>query len=116
MTASTQEFISVRDQHFYHQGQVYYIVGTNFWYGMNLAAPGGDRERLCRELDALQALGLNNLRIMAASEGPDTAPWRITPALQSPSGEYNEDLLKGLDYLLSEMAKRRNLDRRQSHF
>ena len=43
---------------------------------------------------------------MAASEGPDSEPWRMVPALQTEMGTYNEDLLLGLDFLLDEMAKR----------
>lgn len=108
MSAYTQEFISVRGQHFYHHGQAYYIMGANFWYGMNLGSleAGGNRDRLVAELDQLKALGINNLRIIAGSEGPDTAPWRMSPSLQSAPGVYNEALWDGLDFLLAEMKKR----------
>lgn len=75
---------------------------------MHLAAPGpgGDRERLIAELDHLHSLCVVNLRIMAGSEGPDGAPWRVSPSLQPAPGQYRKDLLAGLDFLLSEMAKR----------
>jgi mannan endo-1,4-beta-mannosidase len=100
--------IQVKDGQFIRNGKPYYFVGANLWYGMNLASikMGGDRARLLRELDSLQALGINNLRIMAASEGPDTEPYRIRPALQPRPGELEEDLLQGLDFLLVEMSKR----------
>ena len=103
-----QAFITQEGIHFYKNNQPYHFLGTNFWYGMNLASagPGGDRQRLLRELDHLSNLGIKNLRIMAASEGPDTAPWRIVPALQIAPGVYNDALLDGLDFLLSEMEKR----------
>lgn len=103
-----QDFITRHGQYFYKKNQPYQFLGTNFWYGMNLASngSGGDRPRLLRELDHLNALGIKNLRIMAASEGPDSEPWRIIPTLQREPGIYNEDLLDGLDFLLSEMAKR----------
>jgi mannan endo-1,4-beta-mannosidase len=103
-----QSFIRVQDSHFIKDGKPYYFLGTNFWYGMNLASKGegGDRERLLRELDRLRDLGLCNLRIMAAGEGPETEPWRMKPALQPAPGQYNENLLDGLDFLLAEMAKR----------
>lgn len=86
----------------------YHFMGTNFWYGMPLGAPGptGDRPRLLRELDQLAKLGVNNLRILAASEGPDNEPWRMVPALQTEPGKYNQEQLAGLDFLLAEMAKR----------
>lgn len=101
-------FIQVDKINFIKNGQPYYFIGTNFWYGMNLgdASKPGNRDRLLRELDNLKSLGINNLRIMAASEGPDSEPWRMSPALQPSMGEYNENLLKGLDFLLVEMEKR----------
>ncbi len=101
-------FITVKNKQFIKNGQPYYYLGTNFWAAMNLAIANNPnyRARLVRELDQLQSLGINNLRIMAASEGPDTEPWRMSPALQPELGKYNEDLLKGLDFLLVEMAKR----------
>lgn len=52
---------------FLRDGQPYRIVGANMWYAAWLGtdAEYGDRARLMRELDRLQAMGLNNLRIMA---------------------------------------------------
>ena len=101
-------FISVEEKQFIKNGKPYYFLGTNFWYGINLGEEGREdlRARLIRELDHLKSLGVDNLRIMAASEGPDSAPWRMSPSLQPSPGEYNEALLKGLDFLLSEMQKR----------
>ncbi len=109
MTVSSQNFIIVKNSRLLLDGQPYHFTGANFWQGMNLASPGpgGDRPRLLRELDRMQALGITNLRIMAASEGPDSEPWRMTPALQTAPGEYNDDLLDGLDFLLFEMEKRK---------
>ena len=100
----SQDFIHTNGAHFIKNGQPHYFMGTNFWYGMNIAS--ADKERLIRELDHLQSLGINNLRIMAASEGPDTEPWRMVPALQVEAGVYNDSLLIGLDYLLVELSKR----------
>jgi mannan endo-1,4-beta-mannosidase len=102
-------FVTVANKNeFVRDGARYAYLGTNFWYGMNLGStgPGGDRERLIRELDRLQALGITNLRILAGSEGPDSEPWRIVPSLQKDPGVYDEDLLIGLDFLISEMGKR----------
>jgi mannan endo-1,4-beta-mannosidase len=103
-----RDFVRVVDGHFERGGAPYAFLGANFWYGMNLGAegPAGDRPRLLRELDRLKTLGVTNLRVMAATEGLDTEPWRIVPALQPQPGMYREELLLGLDYLLKEMALR----------
>lgn len=88
-------------------GELYTFLGTNFWYGMHLGSEvTGDRSRLLEELDHLSALGIKNLRIMACSEGSQTAPWQVQPALQPTPGQYQPHLLQGLDFLLMEMAKR----------
>ena len=99
------DFVTVDGTHFKIGSKDYYYLGTNFWYGLNLGSKGkgGDRARLIRELDRLKAMGITNLRIMAASEGPDTEPYRMVPALQTAPGIYNEEVLDGLDYLLHEM-------------
>lgn len=101
-------FVKVNNTKLEVNGKPYYFLGTNFWYGLNLGSKtaGGDRTRLIRELDKLKSLGMTNLRIMAASEGPDTEPWRMIPALQKSPGVYNESVLDGLDFLLYEMRKR----------
>lgn len=106
--AAAQEFVQVQGNRFMLNGRPYHFVGVNYWYGMNLASagPGGDRARLLAELDHLQAIGVTNLRIMAAGEGPDGAPWRVAPSLQPAPGQYNPELLDGLDFLLAEMGKR----------
>jgi len=100
-------FVTVVDQSFYIDGKTYSFIGANYWQGMNLGArESGDRERLREELDQLKALGLTNLRVLAASEGDEEMKYCIHPALQSAPGTYNEDLFQGLDFLLSEMEKR----------
>ncbi len=103
-TLNAQEFIQVKDGNFVRKGMPYKYIGTNFWYGMNLGAY--DKDRLIRELDRLNELGVKNLRLVAASEGNADAPWHLQPCLQTAPGKYNEELLVGLDFLLNEMKKR----------
>jgi mannan endo-1,4-beta-mannosidase len=85
----------------------YRIAGANMWYAAWLGADAayGNRARLTRELDRLQALGLNNLRIMAAAE---EGPLRnsIKPGFSRPDGSLNQDLLAGLDFAMAEIARR----------
>ncbi|HYA48766.1 MAG TPA: hypothetical protein VEG35_03620, partial [Burkholderiales bacterium] len=101
-------FVRAVDGKFVLAGKVYRFVGVNFWQGMNLGSkgPGGDRARLVGELDRLRELGLTNLRVVAASEGPNTEPHRIVPALMISPGVYDEEVLDGLDFLVAEMGKR----------
>ena len=66
-------FIRRDGQYLLRGNEPYRVVGANMWYAawLGVDAPYGNRPRLLRELDRLQALGLNNLRIMAAAEeGP----------------------------------------------
>ncbi|CAF0974961.1 unnamed protein product [Didymodactylos carnosus] len=106
--AMSDNFVKVSNTLFEINGERYTYLGTNFWYGLNLGSggPGGDRNRLIRELDRLKLMGINNLRIQAGSEGPDTEPYRMLPSLQRSPGDYNVEVLEGLDFLLNEMRKR----------
>lgn len=101
-------FVTVKDGEFYIGDSVYRYVGTNFWYGAILASEGrgGDRERLARELDTLQSIGINNLRILVGGDGEEGLASHISPTLQKTPGEYNDTILRGLDYLLDELERR----------
>jgi len=100
-------FVKVSGTHFQKNGQPYYIAGTNMWYAAYLgsSAAVGDRARLAKELDALKAMGVNNLRVLAVSEKSDINS-SVKPATTNGFGNYDESLLQGLDYLLVELAKR----------
>lgn len=102
------EYVRVEGGDFMIGERPYHFLGVNLWYGMNLGAEHatGDRARLVRELDRLVGLGVTNLRVMAATEGPAAEPWRVHPAVQAAPGEYDESVLRGLDFLLSEMRER----------
>ncbi len=106
-TAQTQ-FVQVKDGHFVRDGKSYNYIGTNFWYGPILASDGqgGDYARLCRELDTLKALGLENLRVLVGADGVDGVFSRVEPTLQKAPGVYNDTLLVGLDRFLVELGKR----------
>jgi len=101
------DFVSVKATHFSRGGQAYYIAGANFWYGGYLGAAGGvgQRARLLTELDTMHALGINNLRVLAVSEKTDMKS-AVSPATTTAPGQYDENLLVGLDFLMAEVAKR----------
>lgn len=108
-TAKAQSnFITVEDGLLMNGSEPYFFLGANFWYGMNLGVEGehGDRERLKRELDHLQSLGVKNLRIMGSSEGADTVSIRVNKSLLVAPGVYDESVFKGLDFLLDQLEKR----------
>jgi len=105
--ARPSAFVRREGSGFVLNGQPYRFVGANMWYGAYLGAPGsaGDRDRLTRELDRLQAAGITNLRLLASSEdGP--LKHSVKPSFQSKDGPPNAALLAGLDHLLAEMGKR----------
>ena len=105
--APRDAFVTVRDGQFRLGGRPYRYAGANMWYAAWLGADGptGNRDRLNRELDALAALGVDNLRILGAAEH---SPLKnsIRPALRGRGTDYNQSLLRGLDHALAEMAKR----------
>ncbi len=100
-------FIKVDGTHFELNKKYYYFEGANFWYGCYLGAADsvGNRKRLIRELDRLKSIGITNLRILGASEN-SYIEHTLKPAIQSKPEIYDEDILEGLDFLLSEMHKR----------
>lgn len=90
----------------------YYYIGANYWYGGLLALkkdPIRGKQRLIKELDFLKTQGINNLRVLVGSEGEGKINGvdRVEPALQTKHGSFDEELLKSLDFLLMEMAKRK---------
>jgi len=98
-------FVTVDGTRFLRDGKPYYFAGANFWYGAYLGSTTEGRARLVKELDLLKSLGINNLRILATSE-QTTLTMAVNPALHLAPGQYNAQLLVGLDVLLDEMAKR----------
>ncbi|MBR5853995.1 MAG: cellulase family glycosylhydrolase [Alistipes sp.] len=100
--------ITVKDGQFIRNGEPYYFVGTNFWYGAILGSEGegGNRERLVRELDFMKSHGIDNLRVLVGGEGENGLLGKIEPNLQPEPGLYNDDVLAGLDFLMMELGKR----------
>ena len=104
---SSNDFVTVHEGRLSLDGKPYRFVGANLWYGAWLGSPGaaGDVARLGRELDRLKALGVTNLRVLGSGE-KSPAKVAIDPTFRGPGEDYDQDLLKGLDVLLAQMAKR----------
>lgn len=101
-----EAFVTAEDGKFYVDGENYRYLGVNYWYACYLAAgvEEGGLDRMVKELDELQSMGVNNLRVLGASEESEITT--LSPGIQSAPGVYNEELLKGLDVALDEMSKR----------
>lgn len=106
--SDVREFAHVVNGQFMLGGKPYYFIGTNFWYAPILASQGagGDRERLSRELDALAAAGVTNLRVLVGADGAEGITSKVEPTLQRAPGDYNDALLDGLDYFMQQLGER----------
>jgi mannan endo-1,4-beta-mannosidase len=102
------QYVTISDNQFMINGQPYYYVGTNFWFGAILGSTGegGDRDRLLRELDFMNSNGIDNLRILIGADGENGVATKVEPTLQTAPGVYNDTIFDGLDFLLAEMGKR----------
>lgn len=106
IACQAQEKITVKGKEFYKGDKPYAYIGTNYWYGSMLASKKiGDRKRLLQELDLMKKNGIDNLRVLVGADG-GKYDFTVRPALQYELGKYDEDLLDGLDFLISEMQKR----------
>lgn len=110
--SARSSFVTVRNHKFYVDDKPYYFIGANYWYGTLLGLVKEKRkgvDRLRQELDFLKANGVTNLRLMAGAEGSGmiNGVVRVGPPLQPRQGEFEEDVLDGLDLILSEMGKRK---------
>ncbi len=105
-------FVKVKGHQFILNGKPWYYIGTNYWYGGLLSLIDNNskgKKRLKKELDFLAANGVNNLRVLVGAEGSGqiNGVQRVQPALQTKQGIFNAAVLTGLDYLLTEMHKRK---------
>ena len=108
VTDNSKEIITREGTQLVKNGKPYHYIGTNMWYASVLGSEGegGDRERLCRELDHLKEIGVTNLRILT---GPDAGSALANPAkpyLQTAPGVLNDTILQGLDFVIAELEKR----------
>ncbi|CAG8540625.1 8059_t:CDS:2 [Paraglomus brasilianum] len=102
---SSPSFIRVSSTHFTWKDKPYFLVGANYWQAMNLSMSTGNRTRVLQDLEKLKQMGINNVRIMAGSEGPNEEPFRMKPALMKEPKVYDESVFEGLDWFLDQLSK-----------
>ncbi|CAH1762457.1 24164_t:CDS:2 [Entrophospora sp. SA101] len=100
---SSKEFVKVIGTSFVLNDKNLYVVGANYWQAMNLGM--SNKTRVLKDLEVLKKHGINCVRIMAGSEGPDGEPYRMRPALMNSPGVYNEEVFQGLDWFLDQLRK-----------
>ena len=101
-------FVRVQGSQMMLNGKPYHYIGTNYWYGVLLAAVNGPagKARLNRELNFMKAQGITNLRVFVGAEGVATSPFRVPYAIQPQQGKADARYLASLDYFLDEIGKR----------
>lgn len=100
--------LEVRGTAFARDGSPFFLNGFNHWSASTLARPDvpGGWDRLRRDLDDLGSIGVNGLRVMVATEGPDSEAMRIVPTLQPSAGRYDPAGLEGVQRLVTELERR----------
>jgi mannan endo-1,4-beta-mannosidase len=89
-------------------GRPFFASGFNYWGASTLAREGNilGWDQVRRALDRLQSLGINMIRTMGATEGPDTEPLRIVPSIQPARGRYEAAGVAGVLRLAEELQRR----------
>ncbi|KAJ1824401.1 hypothetical protein LPJ60_000800 [Coemansia sp. RSA 2675] len=110
MVRPHMDFISAHGTQLVRHGRPHYISGANYWQAMNLgmaSGPSSARARVHDDLSHLSSLGVNMVRILAASEGSQYGwqPDRMYPALMTAPGTYDMDVFDGLDWFLAQLPR-----------
>ncbi|HEY7373905.1 MAG TPA: cellulase family glycosylhydrolase [Polyangia bacterium] len=100
--------LTVKGTRFVKNGKPFFISGINYWAGPTLARDGNQAgwDQVRRDLDGIQAAGINMIRTCAATEGPDSEPFRIVPTIQPAMGQYDPAGIGGVMRFSEEIAKR----------
>lgn len=100
--------LEVRGTRFIKDGKPFFVSGINYWAGTTLSRTGNAAglDQVKRDLDGIQAAGLNMIRTMGATEGPDSAPERIVPTIQPAMGQYDPAGIAGVLSFADELQKR----------
>lgn len=104
-------YLEVRGTRFFRDDRPFFVHGFNYWSALPLSRAGDDAgwDRVRRDLDTMQGAGINMVRIIGGTEGPDTEPFRIVPSLQPSPGQYDPAGVAGLLKLVAELERRKLL-------
>lgn len=91
-------FITTRGVHFMLNGSPYYANGFNAYWLMLLASDPSQRPKVSAAFQQASSHGLSVARTWAFSDGG------VTPLQYSP-GSYNEQMFKGLDFVVAEARR-----------
>jgi mannan endo-1,4-beta-mannosidase len=100
--------LAVRGTRLVRDGRPFLVSGVNYWAGTLLAREAGPAgwDRARRDLDAMQSLGLNMVRVLGSAEGPDTEPFRAVPSIQYGVGKYDPQGVEGVLRFADELRRR----------
>ena len=99
--------LEVRGPRLYRDGRPFFVAGMNHWAAPTLARDRVGWDRVRHDFDVLQGLGVNAIRLMGSTEGPDSEPFRIVPSMQPSEGQFDEAGVAGLFRVVEELEKRR---------
>lgn len=91
-------FITTGGVHFMLNGSPYYANGFNAYWLMTLASDPSQRHKVSTAFQEASSHGLSVARTWAFSDGG------VTPLQYSP-GSYNEQMFKGLDFVVAEARR-----------
>jgi len=93
-----QGFVKTSGTHFVMNGRRLYLNGFNAYWLMNMAVDPSTRVKVTTTFQQASKEGMNIARAWAFSDGGYRS-------LQSSPGSYNEDVFKGLDFVVTEARK-----------
>ncbi|KAG5566408.1 hypothetical protein RHGRI_002100 [Rhododendron griersonianum] len=93
-----QGFAKTSGTHFVMNGRTLYLNGFNAYWLMNMAVDPSTRGKVTTTFQQASKEGMNVARAWAFSDGG-------YGSLQSSPGSYNEDVFKGLDFVVAEARK-----------
>jgi len=101
LTETATEFVTREGARLFVGDDPFRIEGCNTYYLMVYATDESMRARVDEVLDAAADAGLNTLRTWAFNDGSDE--WN---ALQPAPGVFDEQVLRGLDYVVEQAGRR----------